>query len=533
MARVRRAVHRTILVVDVEGYGDWRRSGENQVAVRDGVYQVLHSAFDDVGIRWHACKHEDRGDGLFVLAPSTIQKGLFSESFPLVLADRLRAHNKTHEPEENIRLRMALHAGEINYDDHGVAGTAINHAFRLVDAAQLKAALRSSPGTLAVIASSWFYGEVIRQSRECRPDSYLPVMVNEKETTAIGWVALPDHPAPPARDVSHETWRVRILDSDGRIHGNGVLMHGRYVITAASVIERSLARRTGSRPRAAQILLDLPKRPQVSVRQAEIIWRPPGPAGRAGDLTGLSIIGPAIRGVNEPPLRRVGLSYPRIIRVHRFVAIDNRPTEVKAWGRLSGYNTDAHDPVPLNSIADFGPHVTHECSGADVIDAETGGVLGIAQMIPQSGERAASGMASVESIAAQWPLLGRIVTASERDSHGAEPVTRTSQPTQELVASGSTLLQHTDFMRLIDRCLEVPELATSQSRHVMVSELPLEIALAAPRSSIDRADLAALLWTYAKTPRMLAEFRDQVQKKTRSGNACRELLKDLDRILLS
>ncbi len=495
-------MHRTILVVDVEGYGDWRRSNSNQSAVRDGVYRALESAFDETGIEWAACYREDRGDGLFVLAPATIEKALFSGAFPLTLADRLHAHNKAHEPEEGIRLRMALHAGEVDNDHHGVAGTALNQAFRLVAAAQLKAALKSSPGVLAVIASSWFYGDVIRQRKELRPDTYLPVLVNEKETTTYGWVALPDRPTPPSRDGTG-AWRVRILDSDGRVHGAGVLVHGRYVITTASAIERSLNLSPNVRPPAGQILFDVPKRPRVAIRRAETIWWQSRQDARGSGLAGLSVAGPALRGIDAPPLRRVGPPNPRIVRVHRFLAAENEPAEVRAWGYLPGFSADTYEPIALTAMADFGPYITDECSGADVVDAETGDVLGIALTVPHPGEGAKTAMISVGSVATRWPLLHRIVAAAEPGPPQATHAPKASRRRQRSPADSSGQpyrLTHAEYIRLIDRCLQVPELATAQSRHMMVSELPLEISLTAPRSSVNRADLAALLWTCTQSP---------------------------------
>jgi class 3 adenylate cyclase len=65
---------------------------------------------------------------------------------------------------ERIRLRLAVHAGEISYDDHGVAGTAVNLTFRLVEAPMFKNLLAASPGELALIASGWFFDEVVRHS---------------------------------------------------------------------------------------------------------------------------------------------------------------------------------------------------------------------------------------------------------------------------------------------------------------------------------------------------------------------------------
>ena len=109
----RLAVHRTIVVVDVEGFGDRRRTNPHQVAVRDGLYRALREAFGHAGIAWDDCGHEDRGDGVLILIPAEVPKGLLVESLPSALVTALHAHNGTHPGPERIRLRMALHAGEV------------------------------------------------------------------------------------------------------------------------------------------------------------------------------------------------------------------------------------------------------------------------------------------------------------------------------------------------------------------------------------------------------------------------------------
>ncbi|SRR6266404_848798 len=192
-----RAVHRTILVVDVEGFGNPHRTNPHLVAVRDGLYRVLRQAFSNASIPWACCDHEDRGDGVFVLIPPDVPKSLVVEALPRALAATLRAHNSAHAMTERIRLRLAVHAGEISYDDHGVAGTAVNLTFRLVEAPVFKDLLAASPGVLALIASGWFFDEVVRHSPASIPATYRPVTVTVKETTTVGWVCLPDHPCPP------------------------------------------------------------------------------------------------------------------------------------------------------------------------------------------------------------------------------------------------------------------------------------------------------------------------------------------------
>jgi hypothetical protein len=193
----RPAVHRTILVVDVEGFGDQRRTNPHRLAVRDGMYRALQQAFGNAGIPWADCYQESCGDGVFVLIPAEVPKGIFVESMPRELAQALRDHNAAHRAEEQIRLRMALHAGEVYYDEHGVTAASINLAFRLLDAAPLKSVLKDSPGTLALIVSSWFFDEVVRHSAAGDAATYRPVQVAVKETTAVAWICRPDHPYPP------------------------------------------------------------------------------------------------------------------------------------------------------------------------------------------------------------------------------------------------------------------------------------------------------------------------------------------------
>ena len=91
----RLAVHRTIVVVDVEGFGDRRRTNRDQVAVRDGLYRAMRDAFGRAGIQWDDCGHEDRGDGVFVLVPAEVPKGLLAESLPSAQSEPLLAQELT------------------------------------------------------------------------------------------------------------------------------------------------------------------------------------------------------------------------------------------------------------------------------------------------------------------------------------------------------------------------------------------------------------------------------------------------------
>lgn len=186
------AVHRTILVVDVSAFGDRRRTNSDQVTVRRGLYGALQAAFREAGVPWDDCHREDRGDGVLVVIPSTVAKSLLVEALPVRLAGALHTHNAGRPANERIRLRLALNAGEIHHDEHGVAGRSVNLTFRLLDAVEFKQAHARSTGPLSVITSEWFFDEVVWHSAKAERDSYRRIHVVAKETDTAAWVRLVD-----------------------------------------------------------------------------------------------------------------------------------------------------------------------------------------------------------------------------------------------------------------------------------------------------------------------------------------------------
>jgi tetratricopeptide (TPR) repeat protein len=196
------AVHHSIVLADVEGFGARRRTRADQGAIRHGLYQALALAFSRSRIGWDDCYREDRGDGVLILVPAQAPKAVLAAGVPGELAAAIRAHNRGHGPDARMRLRLALHAGEVLHDAHGVTGGAVNLAFRLLEAGPLKQALATSPGVLAVVCSAWFYEEVIRHAEGCAPATWRRVAVTVKETREDGWISLPDAPYPARLDAA-------------------------------------------------------------------------------------------------------------------------------------------------------------------------------------------------------------------------------------------------------------------------------------------------------------------------------------------
>ena len=226
------AVHRAIVCVDVEGFGDRRRTNPDQVVARDGLYCALSQAFARSGMYWEDCYHEDRGDGALILIPPDVPKSLLVTDVPRELAAALSEHNQAHDRQERIRLRMAVHAGEIHHDAHGVAGTAINVAFRLLEAASLKRALAGSSGVLVVIASRWFFEEVIRHTPASGPASYRRVPIVVKETHDSAWICRPDDPYLPDELADVE-------DTADSVLFNAIAVTGQQIAKAVRKAHRS------------------------------------------------------------------------------------------------------------------------------------------------------------------------------------------------------------------------------------------------------------------------------------------------------
>lgn len=219
------AVHRTIFVVDVEKFGDRSRTGPQQVAVRDGLYRALRRSFDRSGMPWEDCHREDRGDGALILIPPQVPKDLLATLVPVHLAAALAEHNEACSQEARIRLRAAVHAGEVHLDDYGATGTALTLAFRLLESDALRSALTRLSGALALMASEWFFEEVIRHNPANGPDAFRRVAVSAKETRTTAWVCLPDEAGPgqPALALT-KSWRDPAARGDRSALRTGVIV---------------------------------------------------------------------------------------------------------------------------------------------------------------------------------------------------------------------------------------------------------------------------------------------------------------------
>ncbi len=198
------AVHRTVLVVDIEQSNDPIRTNSDHVVIRKAMYQALTVALKKNS--WLNCYHEDRGDGVLVLVPPDVPKLQLVTSVLNRLETALKRHNATMERRDpgraaatQIRLRVAVHAGEVTFDEHGVVGAAITRTFRMAEAPPLKAALAASAGVYALIVSDWFFSEVVFHYQDARPDLYSQVNCEVKETQLTAYLRVSGQPRAASR----------------------------------------------------------------------------------------------------------------------------------------------------------------------------------------------------------------------------------------------------------------------------------------------------------------------------------------------
>jgi hypothetical protein len=190
--------HRSIIAVDIER--STTRINPVKAEQRRTVYELFDAALRSAGIQErHRDRFIDRGDGILALihpvdqAPKAL---LLTRAIPAL--HRLSAdHNdslpRTSQLQRQMRLRVVIHAGEVHYDANGCFGEALDLAFRLLDATQVKKALRSASAPLALVVSEDIHRSVIRHAYDGIDEhAFSPlVRVQIAGRRHTGWIHIP------------------------------------------------------------------------------------------------------------------------------------------------------------------------------------------------------------------------------------------------------------------------------------------------------------------------------------------------------
>lgn len=191
-------MHRSILVLDIES--STSRSNPVKEELRRHLYRILDEALAFIGVdEKHREPYEDRGDGVIALihpADEIPKPHLVSRLVP-ELAQSLLDHNLSLPPQElarrGMRLRVAIHAGEVHRDGNGFFGEALDIACRLLEARRLKRSLATSTDPLVLVVSEELYRGIVRHGYDgLRPEAFTrDIHVSVGGHRHHGWLQIP------------------------------------------------------------------------------------------------------------------------------------------------------------------------------------------------------------------------------------------------------------------------------------------------------------------------------------------------------
>jgi hypothetical protein len=170
------------------------------------MYDMLGQSLESVGVTsGHLEPLADRGDGVLVLirphddVPKSALLGLLIPQLFALLAEY---NAQVAEVPQRMRLRVVVHAGEINIDSRGFYGRAIDVAIRLLDSQSVKRALRQAEGPLALVISEEIHSAIVCHGYVDARTYFPQVRVRIGGRQQRGWVHIPAQPDAPFASVA-------------------------------------------------------------------------------------------------------------------------------------------------------------------------------------------------------------------------------------------------------------------------------------------------------------------------------------------
>jgi hypothetical protein len=186
---------RSLVALDIERWSSRTTVGQGglKADLERLVDETLRGALPEPS----AVRRQHIGDGLLLSFPASTPKPLLTQPFVESLDMALRRHVADAAPERRMRLRLALHAGDIVDDGQAWSGDAVVEACRLLDADVLRRVLAATPTSfLVVLVSNAWYDAVVRGGHVSRY-GYEHVQVGGKDRVREGWVRVPGHDEVP------------------------------------------------------------------------------------------------------------------------------------------------------------------------------------------------------------------------------------------------------------------------------------------------------------------------------------------------
>ncbi|MBB5851100.1 hypothetical protein ACFQ05_37390 [Amycolatopsis umgeniensis] len=172
---------RLCVAVDTESYSRFTTSEAARSQQR--LLDALVHARGHAGLREADVDLQHSGDGQFAILPAGIDESVVIPRFVTGLRTALASTNADLSAHARLRLRVALHRGHVAAGVNGWIGYAPIAVHRLLDSAQVRAALlRESGADFALIVSEVLFTDVIADgAASLDPASFDPVEVRIPE----------------------------------------------------------------------------------------------------------------------------------------------------------------------------------------------------------------------------------------------------------------------------------------------------------------------------------------------------------------
>jgi len=229
------------VVMDIENWGG--RPGSAQARMQQALRGVVARALSACSVEGADVRRTSRGDGVILGLSTEIAKETITGPLFKSLNRELRLYDDECPPDEVMRLRIALHAGDAHDGGDEWAGKPVNLACRLVDSEILHRVLAAaSTAVLATIVSDDWYDAVLREGW-ADPVGFDPVVPNLKDYDGGAWIRVPGHLHPPGlrpSDVPGEQQEAA-PHAEASVPGNGPVISiggnvGRDVIGGNSTV---------------------------------------------------------------------------------------------------------------------------------------------------------------------------------------------------------------------------------------------------------------------------------------------------------
>jgi hypothetical protein len=188
-----RAFHRSILVFDT--VDSTTKDDYVQEDLQRRANSLVHEALDAAAVDSADCAVEDRGDGTLLVLPADASKADVTDALLATLGTGLRRLNATANDHGRLRLRVALHCGDVVRNEEGWRGGAVVTTFRLNTAAAVREALTGAPdAVMALVVSDRWFDDAIRPGWALTDAAdFQPRAIPVGDTVVRAWITAPIH----------------------------------------------------------------------------------------------------------------------------------------------------------------------------------------------------------------------------------------------------------------------------------------------------------------------------------------------------